>query len=227
MAERQPRTVAPPASGVWRIARGQDPLAWPPPSTPESPRTGNRFDSPDATFSVLYFGTTLQACFGETLARFRPTPALADLVRDEWDDMGVMAAGQLAADWRHRRSAVRADMPADARFLDVDNGRTLDALRDDLLPALVTFGFKDLDLGMVRGPDRRVTRLLAAWAYQALNTDGVHRFAGIRYRSRLDNGWECWAVFDRTPVRALQLKAIAVDDPDLKAITRRWGIRAH
>jgi len=99
------------------------------PTSPASPRTGNRFDSPDGTFAVLYFGTTLRACFGETLARFRPTPALAELVGDEWDRMAVMSAGQLAADWRHRRTAVRAQLPTDSRYLDVDSGRTLDVLR--------------------------------------------------------------------------------------------------
>lgn len=37
---------------------------------------GDRFDSPAGDYAVSYFGSTLEACFGETMARFRPSPVL-------------------------------------------------------------------------------------------------------------------------------------------------------
>jgi hypothetical protein len=52
---------------------------------------GNRFDPQSYDYGVLYFGTTLQACFAETLTRFRPTIKLLALVEDEWRRAGFMA----------------------------------------------------------------------------------------------------------------------------------------
>ncbi|MCG8376733.1 MAG: RES domain-containing protein, partial [Chlorobiales bacterium] len=68
-----------PGAGVWRVGRTPDPIEFPdPPKADEldHSRAGNRFDSPTENFRVCYFATDLEACFGETLARFRPDPAL-------------------------------------------------------------------------------------------------------------------------------------------------------
>ncbi len=62
----------------------------------------NRFDSFNADYETTYFGSTLEACFAETLARFRPNPNLVDLVRRDWED-GKMQPGGIASGWRFRR----------------------------------------------------------------------------------------------------------------------------
>jgi hypothetical protein len=146
------RVVKAPRNGVWRVARGPDPLAFRVPLLREeldNPRAGNRFDSPLAQHSVLYFGTTLEACFGETLARFRPDLELLAQIRDEWEELGFMPGGEVPRDWRQRRTAVRVRFPANPpefphgiQFVDVEALATRQALRSELADVLVYYGVK-------------------------------------------------------------------------------------
>lgn len=87
--------VAPPEEGLWRVGRAPDPLSTAkplPPSYLDQAQLGNRFDSATGSYRVLYFSTTLQGCYGETLARFRPDPRLEDVVGDEWAQEGSWAS---------------------------------------------------------------------------------------------------------------------------------------
>lgn len=96
-------TVRPPTSGIWRIGRGPDPLQLRDPLGPEDldrPRIGNRFDSPLGLYRVIYFGRTLEVCFGETLARFRPDLNLLALLGEEWKERGFMQPGAVPREWR-------------------------------------------------------------------------------------------------------------------------------
>jgi RES domain len=223
--------VAAPANGFWRVARGPDPLALPVPLDPEeanSPRAGNRFDSPVGRYSVLYFGTHLEACFAETLARLRPAPGLRDVVAREWRAIGFMDVGAVAADWRHRRLAVRARPQIDDPiFLDSEDPETLEELRDALAPTLASYGYSDLDIGLVRGPDKRVPRAISLWAFRQVEEDEGFRFCGVRYRSRLDSALECWAVFDDVPLEELEKRPISLAMPALQAIAKRYGLTMH
>ena len=76
----QAKVVGPPAGGLWRIGRTPNPRFGDPPDPDllDSPSAGNRLDSPTQAYRVCYFASTLDGCFGETLARFRPSPALID-----------------------------------------------------------------------------------------------------------------------------------------------------
>lgn len=125
-------------------------------------RAGNRFDSLTGAFRVLYFGTNLEACFGETLSRFRADPKLA-FIDEEWEANRFMARGTVPKDWRMRRTAVRVLIKTDRRFLDVEALGTRKRLQRLLGPVLALFEVEDLDVAAIRGPDRRVTRLIAEW----------------------------------------------------------------
>jgi len=200
VAPRGPKIVEPPRAGLWRVGRSPDPLRFGdplPPSLLESPNTGNRFDSPTGDYRVCYFATTLDACFGETLSRFRPDPGLSAIAHEE----GFMALGEVPADWRHRRIAVRtAPAPSTAipanRFLDVEAAETRALLRNELGELLAYYGYTDLDVPTVRGADLRITRWIGRWAYEQRDADNRLKFAGIRYLSRLSSEWECWALFE-------------------------------
>lgn len=219
--------VRAPAGGIWRVARGGNPFERP----PHLPRTnltkGNRFDPLTLEYDVLYFGTDLETCFGETLARFRPNLDLVSLVEKEWDEFGFMALGTVAADWRHRRTAGHLLLPDDCLFLDVEAPETHQVLRKQLALGLSALGCKDLDVSTVRGPDRRVTQLISEWTY------AQERYAGIRYFSRLHTGWECWAVFYRTIERLLaagdlevvETVPITEDMPALLAVAELFELR--
>ncbi len=89
-----PKVMEAPAHGLWRVGRSPDPLRFPDPLNPsllENPTAGNRFDSPTGDYRVCYFATTLDGCFGETLARFRPDPGLRAIA----DEQGFMALGEV------------------------------------------------------------------------------------------------------------------------------------
>lgn len=136
MPPTRPKIVEPPKGGLWRVGRSPDPLRVSDPLDPgllENRTTGNRFDSPTGDYRVCYLATTVEACFGETLSRFRPDPGLSAAANEE----GFMALGEVPADWRHRRLAVRA-VPASSkaipvvRFLDVEAAETRALLRNEL-----------------------------------------------------------------------------------------------
>lgn len=221
-----------PAGGIWRIGRGADPLEvrHPDPRTLGSSRTGNRFDSSTNDYGVLYFASNLNGCFGETLARLRPGTHLIATIADEWRDMHFMDVGAVPADWRNRRTAISVRvMDPDAVFLDVEALRTHQHLRKELALGLAALGYDDLDVAILRGADRRVTRLVSEWAWRATKSedDPTPVYAGIRYLSRLSNKWECWAVFDDVALDVTEKRPITLDMPELTAVAKEYGLTVH
>ena len=162
-----PAVIKAPEAGVWRIARGDNPLAIPTDSDGTPYSGANRFDALDMNYGVLYFGSDLETCLGEVLARFRPSVPMLALVEQEWLNSGFMAVGTVNADWRQRRTAIHVKVPPDLQFLDVESPITHQFLRTEVAPGLVSLGVSDLDVSTVRGPDRRVTQMISQWAYMA------------------------------------------------------------
>jgi hypothetical protein len=217
----EPEAVRAPRGGLWRVARGANPLA-PPPQREVADGGVNRFDPLTIDSGVLYFGSDLDTCFGETLARLRPSLAVLAVVEEEWRARGFMDAGTVAADWRQRRTAVHIRLPEDALFLDAESPKTHQFLRQELALGLSALGFGDLDVAAVRGPDRRVTRLIADWAYLA-EDEGRPRYAGVRYESRLRSGWECWALFDDEDMELEVIETLPVTR-EMPALQRVAGL---
>jgi hypothetical protein len=186
---------------------------------------GNRFDSPIGDYRVLYFGTLLESCFGETLARLRPSPRLATVAQAEWANNNFMPPGAVPAEWRQRRLAVRVQTPTTMRFLDVEHPDTHRALERSLGSILPIYDLAGLDVAAIRGGDRRVTRLISYWAHQQRDEKGLSRYAGVRYLSRLNTAWECWAVFDRTPLDEVERRPISRTDLALDRVARHFGLQ--
>jgi hypothetical protein len=216
----------PPEEGLWRVARG-DPFALrdpsPPLRGPTDPGLGNRFDSALGNFRVWYFSTELEGCYAETLAPLRPDPAvLAAIGRSE---EGFMPLGEIAADWRQRRVAVRAGFPEVGQrpFLDVENRGTRAVLRTELAWLLADLGLDDIDVAAIRSKDRRLTRWVSQWTWQSRYEQGYPDFAGVRFCSRLGE-WECWAVFeDLLPVEH-ERRSILRQDEALKRVAELYGL---
>ena len=128
-------TVRPPTAGVWRIGRGPEPLQLKDPLPPEDldrGNVGNRFDSPMGNYRVAYFGRTLEACFGETLARFRPDLELLAKVRSDWEAKNFMEPGAIPREWRERRLAVRVRFETTWKFVNLEAAETIEVLRTEL-----------------------------------------------------------------------------------------------
>jgi hypothetical protein len=222
------KTVSAPRAGVWRIGRTPDPIQFPAPPRADQldyPHAGNRFDSPTESFGVCYFATDLKACFGETLSRFRPDPALAEVS----DEEGFMPSGTVPADWRSQRIAVQVEFEPspvlpEVRFLDVEALATRQTLQKEMGSLLAFYGHRELDVPTVRGADRRITRWIGKWAFEQRDQNGLPMFAGIRYLSRLNTEWECWAVFHDVGLKELTRQPIEREDPSLKEVAKLFDL---
>lgn len=222
--------VKPPKTGVWRVGRGPDPLELRDALTTDDLQrsgVGNRFDSPVGDFRVLYFGRTLEACFGETLARFRPSIELLAAVKDEWRDRGFLEPGAIPREWRERRIAVRVRFDTSWGFVDVEDADTIEVFRSELAKPLLALGHRDLDISLIRGPDRRITRLISQWVHDQSDADGEPLYAGIRYLSRLDSRWECGAAYGDVRIVELVRQPIFLDDPSLRRVARTFDLIVH
>lgn len=226
--EPRAQVTAPPNDGLWRVGRSPDPLHYSDPIDPsllDSRSAGNRFDSPTGDYRVCYLSSTLEGCFGETLARFRPNPRLRAVSEEE----GFMSTGEVPADWRHRRLAVRATVHADEaspalQFLDVEAAATRAVLRDKLGDLLAYYGYTDLDVPTIRGGDRRITRWIGRWAHLQRDAQGRPLYSGIRYLSRLSSEWECWAIFENAALQEQERHPILLHDEALSRVVRLYGL---
>ncbi len=175
---RPPFRVAAPVDGLWRVNRvgsellSRDYGALPPGDT----TAGNRYDSISGSFRISYLGTTLEACFGEVLAPLRPDPVLVKLVVDDWHYLNFMEIGTIASDWRIRREAVRLVPSRKRRFFDVESVEALQILRTEIGAEAKRLGHADIDVATVRGPDRRVTRLISEWVHAQTTPGGNPAF---------------------------------------------------
>ncbi len=218
----------PPAGGFWRVARADDPLlpSYLDPDDEDLANGGNRFDS--TGYGTVYFATGLAGCFAETLARYRVKASIRAVLENDgdWLSRGFMPPGSVPADWRHRRLAVRTLAGDGARFLDAEAPETHVVLTSELAEELAELGYDYLDVGIVRGRDRRVTRLIAEWAFTARETSGEPAFAGVRYMSRHGN-FECWAVFDRASITELERRAITLGMTGFRETAKRFGLTVY
>lgn len=225
-----PATVDFPTAGVWRVGRSPDPLHWSRPGPVDTAESGagNRFDSFHGNYGVLYAGTSAEACFAETIARFRPDPHLRELVADEWRDRNWMAVGSVPADWRTSRILARIELSEPLPFVDVAAADTVEAFRREPQNArwLTVLGLADTDLGDLVGRDRRVTRLLSQWVFDAYD-GGEPSFGGLRYMSRLGAEYECWAIFEGSGAHVAEPQPVLATNPDLRRVGERYELTIY
>lgn len=191
-------------------------------------------------FRVLYCATHLVAVFGETVARFRPDPALraalARIADDESLDDAFRGAvdpdfpehGRLDATWLLRRRIGYAIIPPHAQFADVGHASTIQYLNRTFSSDLANYGLEDLDVSTLTSKHRLLTQRVARHLYECVDAFGQPRFCGIRYVSRFGTNWECWALFEGRlprldPIASLP-RAIHPDNPDLLAVARIFGL---
>lgn len=242
--------VTPPSTGIFRLVRA--------PADPFSPTDwdrsapdgtfGNRFDDPSAEdgrpvkerFRVIYCATQRTATFGETIARFRVSLALLNALQNIDDDEPIAESlrgvvdpddprhGLLPADWRMRRRIGHTMLEPSLRFADLNHPETMQSLRTALSALADRLGLNDVDLSSVTSPQRRFTQGIARYIYEQVDEMGRPRFAGIRYPSRLNPEWECWAIFDGR-IRHLPgwpniPTSFFPDDADLQEVARLFGL---
>lgn len=220
-----PITVEFPAKPVYRVARKDKPLIGSRiRQRDSSTQSGNRFDLVDS--SVIYCATQLRGSFAEVLSPFRKVPP-ARIVVDQNTDSSFMNHGGLPAAWRDGRSIFHIGCLEPLPFLDLEDPSSLAFLDGELGSIFLTLGVHmPLDIPLVRGSNRRLTRAISTWAANQTDDDGEYLYSGVRYMSRLGN-WECWAIFEGTDIELLNTEAIDRTNPDLQAIAAIYQITVH
>jgi hypothetical protein len=217
-----------PAEGIWRVARGPEPFALREPARPLRPvdredrGIGNRFDSATAEYYVWYCATTLEGCYGEVLAPFRPDPIVTAAIAG--DEEGFLPIGEMPADWRKRRVAVQATFPDAGPFVDVEAYDTRQYLAHELGWVLDLVGVDDIDVSAIRSRDRRLTRWISQWVWQQRQNPRAPNYAGIRFCSRLDSSWECWAVFAEVTPHEQERRPVLSQDVALQKVATKYHI---
>ncbi|KQV07072.1 hypothetical protein ASC63_07000 [Leifsonia sp. Root112D2] len=108
-------------------------------------------------------------------------------------------------------------------FVDIEAAETRTYLNIHAARMLDSLHITNLDVSMVRGRSRWLTRGLAECVYNSRNKVGDALFAGIRYISRLGD-YECWAIFDGTDVVQLTEQRVDIDNPALVTVAERHGL---
>jgi RES domain len=228
--------VAAPAAGYDRVSKNPEPFS--PPSAPlplkwsDTPVLGgNRWDDPRGVFLTLYCSTSEEGAFGETIAPFRKVPGLRariDAFLTGAPDPAFsppLTVGAVPADYFDGRYIGHAWSEPAALFVDVDNSTTHVALSILLDRILAALGYQMLDRGLLLGPDRRITRIVAAVCHELANRPPTA--CGLRYESRLRGEWECWALWEPFPFLPLpaEVRPVRKDDPALRSAARKLGIK--
>ncbi|MGH8929264.1 MAG: hypothetical protein ACRDZO_01155 [Egibacteraceae bacterium] len=143
LASRQPDNP------IHRISRRPDAWAWPDWAyAGEDGTFGNRYDDPHGEYRALYASSRRLGAFLETLARYRPDPAViaadAEIAGDEPDEaFPTIAPGLVPAEWLERRCIRTASY--DGRCADVGHSDALAHLRVALADRVLHHRLGDLD----------------------------------------------------------------------------------
>lgn len=216
-------------SGIYRLGRLPDPWAFADWAFAGPDHTfGNRWDDPLGVYRVLYGCSQRVGTFLETLAVFRPDPAVVaglDGITDDDDrpDDGVQPGDVPIDEWLRVRGIGQAT-PIGA-FADVGHSESLALLRRDLAAQLVTYGLDDLDGHAIRmTAPRSFTQQLSRYVFEHRTVAG-QQWTGVAYLSRLGDDIHNWAIFEPGQIEVEAVDPIGRDDVDLVKASELLGLR--
>lgn len=226
------KVIPSPKTPIWRVARRSDPLSLR--KSDPNLENGSRYDSPiSGQYSVLYFGSTVEVCYGELLTDILPMEPDNQYTQplSGWENHW-MNVGSVVTDWRTRRSAVSIKLIDDLIFVDMSALETQQVIFNNLSSKIPGFEYNRLEEQLIFGHYRRITRLVSGWIYDQKNENGEQLYAGIYYPSRLNKkynvNWNCWAVFaDDKPWQKLSQKPVLKTDVTLQKVARLYGLTIH
>lgn len=223
------------ATTVHRVGFAPTPWRWTDWVYAEDGRFDGRWDDPGGSWRTLYVGETRLACLLELLARFRPSPRVADEIADievdGEDEFPTVAAGTIPTAWCDPRRSGTATMSG--AFAVPGHHRSLAALRIKFRTKALGLGLDDLDAAAIRDArPRALTRGISAWLYQAGDV-GTAQLDGIEFTSRHGDDLALWAIYERgsdadvsaTLSPQFDDTDIDVEDPDLYRAMELLGLR--
>lgn len=208
------KLVRAPTGGLWRVVNrryqpfdfppGREPVAWTEPAFARI--RGGRWDSSDGSFRTLYCSSTLSGAYGEALRRLAPGP-LSEAVLTQ-RHVGVAAC------------------QADARFIDMADPQTHNAIPAEMRLLLSAVIDEGIDRSTMLSSDRRVSRSLASALYEICGRPGLTHVAGLRYESRISPAIECFVVWDADAIDADSINTFSVElaHPSLREALAILGI---
>lgn len=141
-----------PPNPLYRLGRRGAVWAWPDWAyAGEDDTFGNRYDDPQGQYRVLYASSERIGTFLETLAPFRPDPAILaePIATDAADDLyPTNPPGVVPAGWLTKRAMGTATVVG--QFTAVGHSRSLVYLRGRLAARLIHYGLDDLDGATIR-----------------------------------------------------------------------------
>ncbi|TDS82322.1 hypothetical protein EV640_1189 [Nesterenkonia aurantiaca] len=135
-----------------------------------------------------------------------------------------MMVGGVPRDWRDKRTIAEAVLRDPLSFLDVESARTHEVLSSAMAAELVDLGEGVIDVASIRGRNRLLTRAIASWAFDQRDAAGRPVYGGLRYLSRVEIRFECWAVFDGGEFRETQTGPIDPQATELVSIVELYKL---
>jgi hypothetical protein len=232
--------ISPPVDVVYRVnRRGRTPFEQPDwELAGEERKFSGRYDDPAGTsiperyrFRTLYCGSTSAASLGETIYGKGLCPDLETIAKcREAATLGILPPElrkfRIVEEWRASRHLERATLDASLRFADIEADETLHILRN--VPHLAEMALEVSGKGKLQEFDRSAlygphefTQHIARYIYEQIDAGHHPKYDGIHFTSRLNNGWECWAVFDtRIQLTVTASEPILYDHPGLREAAR-------
>ncbi|MDB5059414.1 MAG: hypothetical protein JWO59_2886 [Chloroflexi bacterium] len=177
---------------------------------------------------MIYCASRREGAFGETIARFRPDLTLLARLKEITDstpDNLEQEMGKIPADWRSKRTIGVASLDSSLLCVDLATGESIQYFREVLAPIGVRLGLPDIDLSTFTTSKRPLTQAAARHIYELKDQQGNPQFDGIRYISRLNSEWECWAFFDaRIRFSTVNVENILANDSALRSVARLFKL---
>jgi hypothetical protein len=246
--------VEPPASGLYRIARG-DPDPFSPPDWEYA--GAGRFDDPElfeavegqaassGCFRTIYLAESRATAFREVLQDFRARPelllklrlqqaggdpsTLEESLRGAYDLLDGTVRGIVHREWRWRRRIAHIYLDGHV-CADVASPAAWTHLMHvpEIQRVIQELGISSIDMAAMASPQRALTQACARYVHEQMNDDGTPRYAGIRFHSRVGSAgaWDCWAMFDdrMSRSRAGNGRPILATDMDLQAVAYEFDL---
>jgi hypothetical protein len=116
---------------------------------------------------------------------------------------------------------------SDVRFVDVEHPDRYTAAGPALRPLLRCYGIRRIDRSSFLHADRRVTRTIARHYWELAQYPDHHSWRGLRYSSRLAADWECWAIWEPSPLQEgiAEISPVTRTDPSLHGAATRLSLK--
>jgi hypothetical protein len=183
---------------------------------------------------VLYASSQRLGAFVETLAQFRPDPAIVaelDAIEILAGDEQTTRAGFVPRWWCSGRVITKGiATEVQGAFVEVASAESIAELRPHFASRAVHYGLPDLDAASIRvTAPRAFTQEISSFLGEQRDEDGTP-FAGIYYLSKHGDDIENWAIFERqemngrSPVLSVEREVVDPDDEDLRRALEMLGL---